>query len=47
MTPAQRRLIRFLAELLVARHQRRKSQVRMASSHLRSVPVAKKSKVAQ
>ncbi len=46
MTPAQRHLIRFLAELLVARHQRRKSQVRKASAHLRPVPVAKKSKSA-
>lgn len=45
MTPAQRRLIRFLAELLVANHQRRKLQKTPASAHLRVVSVAKKSKV--
>lgn len=45
MTPAQRRLIRFFAELLVARHQCRKLQKTQAPAHLRVVSVAKKSKV--
>lgn len=46
MTPAQRRLIRFLAELLVARRRRRKLPISRPTTGPRLVSVAKKTETA-